>query len=104
MKLRYNYRIHPTHDQQQTLARFFSCARVVYNDGLRMRNEAYERGEPFIADSQLQKLVTTAAKKTEERQWLKEAPSAHSFSPSGTCPPRTGTSSPGIVGTARARR
>ena len=73
MKLRYNYRIHPAPEQRETLARFFGCARVVYNDGLRMRNEAYKRGEPFITDAQLQKLVITAAKKSEERQWLKEA-------------------------------
>ncbi|WP_328870825.1 transposase [Streptomyces sp. NBC_00287] len=75
MKLRYNYRIHLNRDQQQALARFFGCARVVYNDGLRTRNEAYKRGEPFITDAQLQKRVITMAKKTSEREWLKEAPS-----------------------------
>ncbi|KUO21922.1 helix-turn-helix domain-containing protein [Streptomyces dysideae] len=75
MKLLYNYRIHPNSEQEQILARFFGCARVVHNDGLRMRHEAYKRGEPFITDAQLQKLVITAAKGTGERQWLKEAPS-----------------------------
>ncbi|WP_316776418.1 RNA-guided endonuclease InsQ/TnpB family protein [Streptomyces sasae] len=75
MKLRYNYRIRPTREQEQKLARFFGCARVVYNDGLRRRNEAYRRGEPFITDVQLQKSVITSAKKTDEREWLREAPS-----------------------------
>jgi putative transposase len=75
VKLRYNERIYPTRQQQQGLARFFGCARVVYNDGLRARNERYKAGEPYISDVQLQKLVITAAKKTPEREWLKEAPS-----------------------------
>ncbi|WP_267243870.1 RNA-guided endonuclease InsQ/TnpB family protein [Streptomyces sp. PR69] len=75
MKLRYNERIYPTSQQCRDLARFFGCARVVYNDGRRLRSEAYKNGEPFITDAQLQKLVITAAKKTPERQWLKEAPS-----------------------------
>lgn len=75
LKLRYNYRIHVARDQERTLARFFGCARMVYNDGLRMRSEAHKRGEPFTTDAQLQRLVITSAKKIEERQWLKEAPS-----------------------------
>ncbi|MFD5843670.1 RNA-guided endonuclease InsQ/TnpB family protein [Streptomyces chartreusis] len=54
------------------MAKSFGCARVVYNDGLRARNDAYRRGEPFITDNQLQKQVTTQAKKTPERAWLAE--------------------------------
>lgn len=72
MKLRYNERIYPNTEQQRMLARAFGCARVVYNDGLRLRNEAYKRGEQFVTDNQLQKLVTTQAKKTPERAWLAE--------------------------------
>lgn len=75
MKLRYNERIYPTAEQQRTLARFFGCARVVYNDGLRARQAAWNNSEPYISDVSLQKMVITAAKKTEERAWLKEAPS-----------------------------
>ncbi|MES4907197.1 MULTISPECIES: transposase [unclassified Streptomyces] len=75
MKLRYNERVYPTSGQQLMLARTFGCARVVYNDGLRLRNEAYKRGEPFITDAQLQKLIITAGKKTTERAWLKEVSS-----------------------------
>lgn len=75
MKLRYNERIYPTPSQQRDLARFFGCARVVYNDGLRVRREAYRNLEPYISDVTLQKMVITAGKKTPEREWLKEAPS-----------------------------
>ncbi|WP_448330079.1 RNA-guided endonuclease InsQ/TnpB family protein [Streptomyces sp. DSM 41534] len=75
MKLRYNERIYPTPSQQRDLARFFGCARVVYNDGLRARREAYRNSEPYISDVTLQKMVITAGKKTPEREWLREAPS-----------------------------
>lgn len=75
MKLRYNQRIYPTARQQRDLARFFGCARVVYNDGLRERRAAWRNGEPYISDVTLQKMVITGAKKTDEREWLKEAPS-----------------------------
>lgn len=75
MKLRYNERIYPTPSQQRNLARFFGCARVVYNDGLRARREAFHSSEPYISDVTLQKMVITAGKKTPQRQWLKEASS-----------------------------
>ncbi|WP_423836016.1 RNA-guided endonuclease InsQ/TnpB family protein [Streptomyces endophytica] len=57
------------------MARFFGCARVVYNDGLRERRRAWRNGEPFISDATLQKMVITTGKKTPEREWLREAPS-----------------------------
>ncbi|MGW1012032.1 RNA-guided endonuclease InsQ/TnpB family protein [Streptomyces termitum] len=75
MRLRYNERIYPTARQRRDLARFFGCARVVHNDGLRERRAAWEAGEPYVPDAELQKKVITAAKKTEERAWLREAPS-----------------------------
>jgi putative transposase len=70
MHLRYRYRIEPTDGQRQALARAFGCARVVYNDGLRLREDAYKAGLPFIADGELLRLVTTEAKTTPERMWL----------------------------------
>jgi putative transposase len=75
VKLRYQERIYPTPHQQRDLARFFGCARVVYNDGLRERRAAWQNGEPYISDTALQKTVITGAKKTPDREWLKEAPS-----------------------------
>ena len=72
MQLRYRYRIEPTGEQRQALAKAFGCARVVYNDGLRLREDAYRAGLLFIPDAELLQLVTTEAKKSPERMWLTE--------------------------------
>ncbi|MEU0481962.1 transposase [Streptosporangium sp. NPDC006013] len=70
MQLRYNYRVYPDAAQRQALARAFGCARVVFNDGLRVRQEAHENGLPYIGDADLSKRVITQAKQTPERAWL----------------------------------
>jgi putative transposase len=44
---------------------------VVFNDGLRARQEAREAGRLYITDAELSARLT-AAKKTPERQWLGE--------------------------------
>lgn len=75
MQLRYNVRLYPTPGQQQALSRAFGCARVVFNDALRARQEAHATGLPYIKDTDLQKQVITAAKRTEERAWLGEVSS-----------------------------
>jgi IS605 OrfB family transposase len=72
MRLRYRYRLDPTTPQRQALARAFGCARVVYNDGLRLREDAHRAGLPFIGDTELQHRVLTLAKRTPERAWLGE--------------------------------
>ncbi|WP_405084327.1 RNA-guided endonuclease InsQ/TnpB family protein [Microbispora sp. NBC_01389] len=72
MQLRYNYRLHPTTGQRAALARAFGCARVVFNDGLRVRTDAREQGLPYIRDGELSTRVITEAKKTPERSWLGE--------------------------------
>ncbi|MEO0012068.1 MAG: hypothetical protein RLZZ535_457 [Cyanobacteriota bacterium] len=69
MKLRYKYRIYPTHEQQQKLAQFFGCCRVVHNDALAL----YKADKFFLGAA---KVVITEAKKTEERAWLSDAPRA----------------------------
>ncbi len=74
VQLRYRYRIEPTPPQQQMLARVFGCCRVVFNDALRVRNDAYRAGIT-LSDSEIQRRVITAAKKTTERSWLAEVPS-----------------------------
>ncbi len=43
--VRYRYRAYPTEGQVQALARTFGCARVVYNDCLRLRQDAHAAGE-----------------------------------------------------------
>ena len=73
MQMRYRYRIEPTPAQQRMLARVFGCCRVVFNDALRVRDEAY-RGGVKLSDSQIQRRVITQAKKTVERGWLAEVP------------------------------
>ena len=72
MRLRFRYRLDPTPAQQREFARAFGCARVVYNDGLRLREDAYKAGLPYIPDATLLQQVTTAAKLREERAWLGE--------------------------------
>jgi putative transposase len=71
VQLRYNYRLYPTLGQRVALAKAFGCARVVFNDGLRARQEAYEAGLPYPTDGELSARLTTA-KATPERAWLGE--------------------------------
>ncbi|HEU5026563.1 MAG TPA: transposase [Spirillospora sp.] len=75
MLLRYKYRLYPTPGQCISLAKAFGCARVVFNDGLRVRQAAREAGLAYIKDADLQQQVITAAKKTPERAWLAEVSS-----------------------------
>jgi putative transposase len=74
VQVRYRYRICPSPGQQQALARAFGCARVVFNDCLRLREECYA-AEEKISDRMVQRRVITLAKKAPERAWLAEAPS-----------------------------
>jgi putative transposase len=68
MKARYQYRFYPTDQQQQSLARLFGCVRVVWNDALAICKQSEKKPK----SAELQKLVITQAKKTEERAWLGE--------------------------------
>ncbi|PWU55295.1 transposase [Micromonospora sp. S4605] len=72
MQLRYNFRVYPTPGQQTELAKAFGCARVVFNDGLRARQDAHEQGLPYVSDAELSRRVITEAKKTQARAWLGE--------------------------------
>ncbi|MGK7891799.1 MAG: RNA-guided endonuclease InsQ/TnpB family protein [Leptolyngbyaceae cyanobacterium] len=69
MKLRYNYRIYPTVQQQERLAQTFGCSRVVWNDALAWIKRL-EKGEKWPSNADLQKSVITQAKQTEQRSWL----------------------------------
>ena len=68
MKARYQYRFYPSTEQKISLAKLFGCTRVVWNDALRICKNSAKK--PSCAD--LQKIVITQAKKTEERAWLGE--------------------------------
>jgi putative transposase len=71
MQLRYNYRLYPTPGQCTALARAFGCARVVFNDALRARQEAHAAELPYVTDAELSARLT-AAKASPERAWLGE--------------------------------
>ena len=60
---------YPTPGQRSALARAFGCARVVFNDALRLREEAHEAGLPYVTDADLSARLT-AVKATPERAWL----------------------------------
>jgi len=72
MKARYRYRIYPTPSQKVSLAKLFGCTRVVWNDALAYCIEQYHAGNKKPKNWELQKFFITQAKKTTERQWLKE--------------------------------
>ncbi|MFE3321965.1 RNA-guided endonuclease InsQ/TnpB family protein [Nocardia sp. NPDC059195] len=74
MQLRYQYRVYPTLAQQDALAQAFGCARVVFNDSLRLRQDTHAAGAR-ISDTDVQKQVVTTAKKTPQRAWLAEVAS-----------------------------
>ena len=68
MKARYQFRFYPTDQQQQLLAQLFGCVRVVWNDALAICKQS----EKLPSNNDLQKLVITQAKKTNERSWLSD--------------------------------
>jgi putative transposase len=74
VQVRYRYRVYPDAAQRGALARAFGCARVVFNDAVRLREEARQRGEK-VSDTEVQRRVITLAKATPEREWLGEVAS-----------------------------
>lgn len=74
MQFRYQYRLYPTPGQRAALAQALGCARVVYNDALRVREDARAAGLPFVTSGELSKRLT-ASKRTPERAWLAEVSS-----------------------------
>ena len=74
MQLRYNYRLYPTAGQRQALARAFGCARVVFNDAVAARRDAWADGQQKVPDAELSKRLTEV-KSTPERAWLGEVSS-----------------------------
>ena len=75
MQLRYAFRLYPEPGQRVVLARAFGCARVVFNDAVRAREDARAAQEPFPAAAVLSQRLITRAKKTPERSWLAEVSS-----------------------------
>jgi len=74
MKLAFKYRFYPTQEQASILARTFGCARYVYNFGLALRRDAYERFGARLRYKDTSAALTVL-KKQEETAWLKEVSS-----------------------------
>ncbi|MEW2132161.1 RNA-guided endonuclease TnpB family protein [Streptomyces sp. NPDC005435] len=74
MQLRYSFRLCLGAGQRAALAKAFGCVRVVFNDALRVREEARAAGLPFVTSAELSKRLT-ATKNTPERAWLGEVSS-----------------------------
>lgn len=72
MQLRYSFRLYPDGIQQAALARAFGCARVVFNDAVRAREDARKAVRPFPTAGELSRTLITEAKQTKERSWLGE--------------------------------
>ncbi|MDX2679535.1 RNA-guided endonuclease InsQ/TnpB family protein [Streptomyces sp. NY05-11A] len=72
MQLRYAFRLYPDATQQAALARAFGCARVVFNDAVRAREDARRAGQPFPTAGDLSRKLITEAKRTAGRSWLGE--------------------------------
>ncbi|MFF0142229.1 RNA-guided endonuclease InsQ/TnpB family protein [Streptomyces sp. NPDC005227] len=72
MQLRYSFRLYPDPGQQKALAKAFGCARVVFNDAVRAREDARKAQQPFPNAAELSKRLITEAKQTMERSWLGE--------------------------------
>ncbi|MCI3273015.1 RNA-guided endonuclease InsQ/TnpB family protein [Streptomyces cylindrosporus] len=72
MQLRYGFRLYPDAAQQTALARAFGCARVVFNDAVRAREDARKAQQPLPTAGQLSRKLITEAKQTAGRSWLGE--------------------------------
>ncbi|MDX2682430.1 helix-turn-helix domain-containing protein [Streptomyces sp. NY05-11A] len=70
MQLRYSFRMYPDATQQAAMARAFGCARVVFNDAVRAREDARRAGQPFPTAGDLSRKLITDAKRTAGRSWL----------------------------------
>lgn len=70
---RFRYRAYPDHAQKRMLAQMFGCTRVVYNDYVHARREAFAAGAPFLTHAVLSARLT-ASKLTPERAWLRDVP------------------------------
>jgi len=66
----YKFRLQPTSEQEELLAKHFGCVRFVYNYFLDQRKEEYLKGNKLNYNKQSKFL--SQLKKQEEYEWLKE--------------------------------
>ncbi len=65
----FKYRIFPTDEQQEAIAKTFGCCRFVYNWGLAEKVKAYEETKTSVSCHDLIKRLTVLK---QEKPWLKE--------------------------------
>jgi putative transposase len=70
----YKYRLYPTDEQKQTLARTFGCVRFVYNWALREKTDAYYNEQKRLSSKDLSERLTDL-KKQDNSHWLSEVSS-----------------------------
>ena len=58
----YKYRTYPTIEQKQLLARSFGCVRMVYNDTLRYRTDAFYKDNIKVIPSEAEKRLVELKK------------------------------------------
>jgi putative transposase len=75
IQARFRFRLYPTTTERSMLKRGFGCCRVVFNDVIALREQRFRDGEPPLSNSAVSHLVTTAAKRTPERNWLSKVSS-----------------------------
>lgn len=63
------FRIYPNKEQQNIIHQILGCCRLIYNKGLAMRNEAYEKGDK-VGYSQTSAMLT-GLKKSDDFAFLK---------------------------------
>jgi len=74
VKRAYRFRFYPTPEQELILARTFGCARFAYNHMLRLRTDAWFKGQEKVGYHETSAALT-ALKKQPEFEWLNEVSS-----------------------------
>jgi hypothetical protein len=77
---------------------------VVFNDGLRARQQAREAVLPYMSDAELSRRVITEAKRTPERAWLGEVSAVVLQQALADLNTATATFSPRSLASVRAAR
>lgn len=67
MQLRYAFRLSPDAGQRTAPARAFGCARVVFDDAVRAREDTRTAGQPFPTAGGPSRKLITEAKRTAGR-------------------------------------
>ena len=59
----YKYRIYPTNEQKEQIAKTFGCCRFVYNRTLAYRKEAYEKEKKSVSKTDCNNYCNQVLKK-----------------------------------------